>query len=329
MAAATSISCASARAAIMPRRICARCSPIPTRVKLYHFARFDLAAIKHYLGVTAAPVYCTKIAIAAGAHLYRPPRPQGPGPRAAAARKSPSSSNRPTGAARCFRDAQKDYAASDVRYLHAMRAELDRRLAREGRTAAGPGLFRFPARTAPSSIWPAGRRSISSRMSEMLPTMSESRGPKSPADAAPGRIRAAATIGWCASRCWFCRPAIGVLGAFLVMAPLFTGGDVSASCSTRTRSMSRGAAAHPVGRYRGEDAKGQPFACSAGSAVQKSSAEPIVQLQRSRPPRSRLPDGPAAVRADQRPLRHDRPSRSRSTARSASRQRRRLYARHP
>src|SRR6195952_6090072 len=34
----------------------------PTRVKLYHFARFDLAAIKHYLKVTAAPVYCTKIA---------------------------------------------------------------------------------------------------------------------------------------------------------------------------------------------------------------------------------------------------------------------------
>src|ERR1700694_4319596 len=34
----------------------------PARVKLYHFARFDLAAIKHYLGVTAAPVYCTKTA---------------------------------------------------------------------------------------------------------------------------------------------------------------------------------------------------------------------------------------------------------------------------
>src|ERR1700712_4589599 len=33
-----------------------------SRVKLYHFARFDLAAISHYLEVTAAPVYCTKIA---------------------------------------------------------------------------------------------------------------------------------------------------------------------------------------------------------------------------------------------------------------------------
>jgi hypothetical protein len=34
----------------------------PARLKLFHFARFDLAAIEHYLGVTAAPVFCTKIA---------------------------------------------------------------------------------------------------------------------------------------------------------------------------------------------------------------------------------------------------------------------------
>ena len=34
----------------------------PARIKLYHFARFDLAAIEHYLGVIAAPVFCTKIA---------------------------------------------------------------------------------------------------------------------------------------------------------------------------------------------------------------------------------------------------------------------------
>src|SRR6185437_5983839 len=34
----------------------------PARLKLYHFARFDLAAIDYYLGVVAAPVFCTKIA---------------------------------------------------------------------------------------------------------------------------------------------------------------------------------------------------------------------------------------------------------------------------
>ena len=34
----------------------------PARVKLYHFGRFDIAAVQHYLGVVAAPAYCTKIA---------------------------------------------------------------------------------------------------------------------------------------------------------------------------------------------------------------------------------------------------------------------------
>ncbi|HSI19123.1 MAG TPA: ribonuclease D, partial [Sphingomonas sp.] len=40
-------------------------------------------------------------------------------------------------------EAQKDYAASDVRFLHAMRDELDKRLAREGRTALAQGCFDF------------------------------------------------------------------------------------------------------------------------------------------------------------------------------------------
>ena len=34
----------------------------PARLKLYHFGRFDIAAIRHYMGIVAAPVYCTKIA---------------------------------------------------------------------------------------------------------------------------------------------------------------------------------------------------------------------------------------------------------------------------
>src|SRR3546814_3312469 len=40
-------------------------------------------------------------------------------------------------------DAQKDYAASDVRYMHLLRAELDRRLAREGRTQLAQACFDF------------------------------------------------------------------------------------------------------------------------------------------------------------------------------------------
>ena len=49
----------------------------PEIVKLFHFARFDVAVIQHYLGVKAEPVYCTKIAVTADPDLHRPPRPQG------------------------------------------------------------------------------------------------------------------------------------------------------------------------------------------------------------------------------------------------------------
>ena len=56
------------------------------------------------------------------------------------------SSSRPaTGAPTSCRDAQREYAASDVRYLHALKDKLDERLEREGPHAACPGLLRFPA----------------------------------------------------------------------------------------------------------------------------------------------------------------------------------------
>ena len=46
----------------MPRRNLKAVLADPARLKLYHFARFDLASIQAYLGVVAAPVYCTKTA---------------------------------------------------------------------------------------------------------------------------------------------------------------------------------------------------------------------------------------------------------------------------
>jgi ribonuclease D len=49
----------------------------PAVTKLFHFARFDMAMLYHYLGVMAGPVYCTKIASRLVAHLYRPARAQG------------------------------------------------------------------------------------------------------------------------------------------------------------------------------------------------------------------------------------------------------------
>ena len=87
--------------------------------------------------------------VAADAHLHRSPRPEGTGPRTARPGHLASSSNRPTGARPNCRDAQKEYAASDVRYLHRLQDELDERLAREGRMELAQACFDFlPPRAA-------------------------------------------------------------------------------------------------------------------------------------------------------------------------------------
>ena len=118
----------------------------PGRLKLYHFARFDLAAMKHYIGVMAAPVYCTKTASRlirtyTDRHGLKELVRELLGQEVS---KQQQSSD--WGAAE-LSDAQKDYAASDVRYLHALRAILDERLIREGRMALAQACFDFlPAR---------------------------------------------------------------------------------------------------------------------------------------------------------------------------------------
>ena len=118
----------------------------PARTKLYHFARFDLAAISHYLEVTAAPVYCTKIASRlirtyTDRHGLKELVRELLGQDISKAQQS-SDWGGPV-----LSEAQKEYAASDVRYLHAMREELDRRLTREGRMELAQACFDFlPAR---------------------------------------------------------------------------------------------------------------------------------------------------------------------------------------
>ena len=118
----------------------------PARVKLYHFARFDLAAIKHYLGTVAAPVYCTKIASRlvrtyTDRHGLKDLVRELLGQELSKAQQS-SDWGGPE-----LSDAQREYAASDVRYLHAMRTELDKRLVREGRMQIAQACFDFlPAR---------------------------------------------------------------------------------------------------------------------------------------------------------------------------------------
>ena len=114
----------------------------PKRVKLYHYARFDLAAIEYYLGVMAAPVFCTKIASKLtrtytdrhglknlvnellGAEISKQQQSSDWG--------GPDLS-----------EAQRDYAASDVRFLHQMRDILIPRLEREGRLEMAQACFDF------------------------------------------------------------------------------------------------------------------------------------------------------------------------------------------
>lgn len=127
----------------------------PDRLKLYHFARFDLAAIRHYLDTVAAPVYCTKIASRlvrtyTDRHGLKELVRELLGQELSKAQQSSDWGNP------VLTDAQKEYAASDVRYLHAMKAELDRRLAREGRTALAQACFDFLPHRADLDLagWP-------------------------------------------------------------------------------------------------------------------------------------------------------------------------------
>ncbi|MBX9897974.1 MAG: ribonuclease D [Qipengyuania sp.] len=114
----------------------------PARLKLFHFARFDLAAIEHYLGVTAAPVYCTKIASKlvrtyTDRHGLKNLVEELLG---ISLSKQQQSSDWGAGE---ISEAQREYAASDVRYLHRLREELDRRLLREGRSELAQACFDF------------------------------------------------------------------------------------------------------------------------------------------------------------------------------------------
>jgi ribonuclease D len=114
----------------------------PGREKLYHFARFDLAAIKHYLGVTAGPVYCTKTASRL-IRTYTDRHGLKELVRELLGQDISKQQQSSDWGGPDLSDAQKDYAASDVRYLHRMREELDRRLAREGRTELAKACFDF------------------------------------------------------------------------------------------------------------------------------------------------------------------------------------------
>ena len=114
-----------------------------TRIlKLFHFARFDIASLKHALGVMAQPIYCTKTASRLvrtftdrhglkdlckdllGIELKKEQQTSDWG--------APDLSQE-----------QLRYAATDVVHLHALKTKLDEMLAREGRTALAQACFEF------------------------------------------------------------------------------------------------------------------------------------------------------------------------------------------
>jgi ribonuclease D len=114
----------------------------PAREKLYHFARFDLAAIKHYLGVTAGPVYCTKTASRL-IRTYTDRHGLKELVRELLGQDISKQQQSSDWGGPELSDAQKDYAASDVRYLHRLRDELNRRLVRENRAELAQACFDF------------------------------------------------------------------------------------------------------------------------------------------------------------------------------------------
>lgn len=118
----------------------------PARVKLFHFARFDVAALRHALGVVTTPVYCTKIASRL-VRTYTDRHGLKELVRELLGQELSKQQQSSDWGAPTLSEAQREYAASDVRYLHRLKAELDQRLLREGRMTLAQACFDFlPAR---------------------------------------------------------------------------------------------------------------------------------------------------------------------------------------
>ncbi len=127
----------------------------PNRVKLYHFARFDLAAIEHYMGVMAEPLFCTKIASRL-IRTYTDRHGLKELVRELLGEDISKQQQSSDWGGPILSEAQRDYAASDVRFLHRLKDELEIRLEREGRTGLAQACFDFLPHRARLDIagWP-------------------------------------------------------------------------------------------------------------------------------------------------------------------------------
>ena len=114
----------------------------PNRLKIFHFARFDLAILLHTFGVVAAPVYCTKIASRL-TRTYTDKHGLKDNLRELLGVEVSKQQQLSDWGAEKLSDAQIAYAASDVLHLHALKTRLDEMLAREGREHLAEACFRF------------------------------------------------------------------------------------------------------------------------------------------------------------------------------------------
>ena len=114
----------------------------PATLKLFHFGRFDIAALKNAFGVTTAPVWCTKIASKlirtfTDRHGLKYLLIELVGVDVSKQQQTSDWGSE------VLTDAQKEYAASDVLYLHALKDALEARLIREGRLELAQRCFDF------------------------------------------------------------------------------------------------------------------------------------------------------------------------------------------
>jgi ribonuclease D len=114
----------------------------PKITKIFHFARFDLAALYNAFGVMAEPVYCTKIASRLS-RTYTDRHGLKDLVREVLNIDLSKQQQSSDWGAQILSEAQLAYAASDVLHLHALRERLDVMLAREGRLGLAQACFAF------------------------------------------------------------------------------------------------------------------------------------------------------------------------------------------
>ena len=114
----------------------------PDRLKLYHFARFDIGIMRAYLGIMAAPLYCTRTASRL-VRTYTDRHGLKDLVRELLGVEISKQQQTSDWGAPELSDAQREYAASDVRFLHQLKAKLDERLVREHRVDLAQACFDF------------------------------------------------------------------------------------------------------------------------------------------------------------------------------------------